>query len=57
MSVDSFVRGGTESCMSIKVEYFNGFLHTEEGLFTRNVCVFLTILTRFAIYFYISPIS
>ena len=40
MSVDSFVRGGTESCMSIKVEYFNGFLHTEEGCIPETVVFF-----------------
>ena len=39
------------------VAYFNGFLHTEEGLYTRNVCVsFKPFLTLFDNYFYINPI-
>ena len=39
------------------VQRFNGFLHTEEGLYTRNVCVsFKPFLTLFDNYFYISPI-
>ena len=36
----------------------NGFLHTEEGLYTRNVCVSskTTFDPFFGIYFYINPI-
>ena len=39
------------------VAYFNGFLHAEEGLYTRNVCFFQNHFWHFLIFIFISILS